>query len=226
MKEFKQTESANLSVRDFRNMWLETEADPPAFIKARKEQEGTNKRIVKKRKRKTAGAESEEGTDASEDEEEGEPCEGETSRRTKKKSKLGSANDNDREEEDSDENHDDEYEGAESDSGSVKRRPIVIAANSPANVSVMSHDDLTVSTAPTPPTSGFLRAPSEFDASTISETDDTQATLVNKEDTQSTLVNPALEKEAETLGKEMEEWMHDTSFIKESEAFGKKTLLE
>ncbi|KAI7849014.1 hypothetical protein BDC45DRAFT_521736 [Circinella umbellata] len=223
LKEFKQTESANLSVRDFRNMWLETEADPPAFIKARKEQEGTNKRIVKKRKRKTAGAESEEGTDASEDEEEGEPCEGETSRRTKKKSKLGSANDNDREEEDSDENHDDEYEGAESDSGSVKRRPIVIAANSPANVSVMSHDDLTVSTAPTPPTSGFLRAPSEFDASTISETDDTQATLVNKEDTQSTLVNPALEKEAETLGKEMEEWMHDTSFIKESEAFEKET---
>ena len=212
-------------------MWLETEADPPAFVKARKDQEGPNKRVVKKRKRKAAENEDDEegdeneGTEISESDEEGGSHETESSRRKRKKSKLGSNDNDEEEEEEYSENQDDEYEDEESDSGSVKRRPVVIAANSPANVSVMSHDDLTVSTAPTPPTSGFLRAPSEIDASTMNETDDTQATLLNKDDTQSTLVNPALEKEAETLGKEMEEWMHDTSFIKESEAFGKKMLL-
>ncbi|OAD80170.1 hypothetical protein PHYBLDRAFT_121728, partial [Phycomyces blakesleeanus NRRL 1555(-)] len=31
LKEFNTTDSSNLSVRDFRTMWLETEADPPAF---------------------------------------------------------------------------------------------------------------------------------------------------------------------------------------------------
>ncbi|KAJ8663408.1 hypothetical protein O0I10_000647 [Lichtheimia ornata] len=37
LKEFAQTESARLSVRDFRTMWLEKEADPPSFIRARAE---------------------------------------------------------------------------------------------------------------------------------------------------------------------------------------------
>lgn len=37
LKEFAQTESAKLSVRDFRTMWLEKEADPPSFIRARAE---------------------------------------------------------------------------------------------------------------------------------------------------------------------------------------------
>ncbi|CAO3618959.1 unnamed protein product [Cunninghamella echinulata] len=36
LKEFGDTESANLTVRDFRDIWLETEADPPAYIKNRK----------------------------------------------------------------------------------------------------------------------------------------------------------------------------------------------
>ncbi|KAI9020964.1 hypothetical protein CLU79DRAFT_719710 [Phycomyces nitens] len=36
LKEFSTTESSNLSVRDFRTMWLETEADPPAFVKNKK----------------------------------------------------------------------------------------------------------------------------------------------------------------------------------------------
>ncbi|CAO3616901.1 unnamed protein product [Cunninghamella blakesleeana] len=38
LKEFGDTESANLTVRDFRDIWLETEADPPAYIKNRKTQ--------------------------------------------------------------------------------------------------------------------------------------------------------------------------------------------
>ncbi|KAG0168371.1 transcription factor TFIIIB subunit brf1 [Apophysomyces sp. BC1015] len=38
LKEFGETESAKLSVRDFRTMWLETEADPPAFVKNKKKQ--------------------------------------------------------------------------------------------------------------------------------------------------------------------------------------------
>ncbi|KAI9320862.1 hypothetical protein BX666DRAFT_1851284 [Dichotomocladium elegans] len=44
LKEFRETESANLSVRDFKTMWLEKEADPPAFVKARKEQTEKEKR--------------------------------------------------------------------------------------------------------------------------------------------------------------------------------------
>ncbi|KAL0095148.1 hypothetical protein J3Q64DRAFT_1632279 [Phycomyces blakesleeanus] len=36
LKEFNTTDSSNLSVRDFRTMWLETEADPPAFVKNKK----------------------------------------------------------------------------------------------------------------------------------------------------------------------------------------------
>ncbi|KAI8093554.1 uncharacterized protein BX664DRAFT_384967 [Halteromyces radiatus] len=38
LKEFGDTESATLSVRDFRDIWIETEADPPAFTKNRKNQ--------------------------------------------------------------------------------------------------------------------------------------------------------------------------------------------
>ncbi|ORX60523.1 cyclin-like protein [Hesseltinella vesiculosa] len=39
LKEFGHTESAQLTVRDFRDIWLETEADPPAYIKNRQEAE-------------------------------------------------------------------------------------------------------------------------------------------------------------------------------------------
>ncbi|KAI8381450.1 uncharacterized protein BYT42DRAFT_613227 [Radiomyces spectabilis] len=38
LQEFKLTESSKLSMRDFRTLWLETEADPPAFTKNRKKQ--------------------------------------------------------------------------------------------------------------------------------------------------------------------------------------------
>lgn len=38
LKEFGDTESANLSVRDFREIWIETETNPPSFIKNRKNQ--------------------------------------------------------------------------------------------------------------------------------------------------------------------------------------------
>lgn len=39
LQEFNQTESAQLSVRDFRTIWLENRADPPSFKKSRKIQE-------------------------------------------------------------------------------------------------------------------------------------------------------------------------------------------
>lgn len=39
LREFKETESAQLSVRDFRSVWLETEADPPAYARARQARE-------------------------------------------------------------------------------------------------------------------------------------------------------------------------------------------
>lgn len=41
LQEFNQTESAHLSVRDFRTIWLEKRADPPSFQKNRKIQEET-----------------------------------------------------------------------------------------------------------------------------------------------------------------------------------------
>jgi transcription factor IIIB subunit 2 len=39
LKEFGKTESAKLGVADFRNVWLEGEADPPAFVKGREKEE-------------------------------------------------------------------------------------------------------------------------------------------------------------------------------------------
>ncbi|KAI9250880.1 hypothetical protein BDA99DRAFT_204177 [Phascolomyces articulosus] len=228
LKEFKQTESANLSVRDFRNMWLENEADPPAFIKARKEQEANKQRVGMKRKRKSSDNEEnvegeENENDEEEDEEEEEDVENQKQQGQKSKAKLKS----DDEFNDSNEEDDDEFV-SRSDLESMNRQPMVIAANSPANVSVLSHDDLSVSTAPTPPAStagSFLRIPSSLNSSAMNEKEDTQTTLVNNtndDDTQATAVNPVLAQEAETLGKEMDEWMHDTSFIKESEAFEKE----
>ncbi|KAI9492772.1 cyclin-like protein [Zychaea mexicana] len=82
LKEFKQTESANLSVRDFRNMWLETEADPPAFLKARKEQEGVKKRTEGGSDNEESEKEEEE-VEAKKDEEDGSDAESVQSLRRK-----------------------------------------------------------------------------------------------------------------------------------------------
>jgi transcription factor IIIB subunit 2 len=43
--EFNQTESAQLSVRDFRTIWLEKRADPPSFQKNRKKAEGAESEV-------------------------------------------------------------------------------------------------------------------------------------------------------------------------------------
>lgn len=55
LHEFNQTESAHLSVRDFRTIWLEKRADPPSFQKNRKQasdDEEEEKLLLKKRKGK------------------------------------------------------------------------------------------------------------------------------------------------------------------------------
>ncbi|KAI8343021.1 hypothetical protein BC941DRAFT_492198 [Chlamydoabsidia padenii] len=44
LKEFGDTESANLTVRDFRDIWIETEANPPSFTKNRKKADKLQKR--------------------------------------------------------------------------------------------------------------------------------------------------------------------------------------
>ncbi|KAI8141097.1 hypothetical protein BJV82DRAFT_645506 [Fennellomyces sp. T-0311] len=187
LKEFKQTESANLSVRDFRNLWLENEADPPAFSKARKELEAAKKRAEKG---------PDDGDELAFDEEE-------------------------------DGNDDEQYQ-IDSDLDSVvsRRRPTVVAA-SPGGQTVISYDDKSIASTP----AANALSP-EDTQSTMGIRDDTQSTLVNREGTQSTLVNggdaqpgvanSSFEHEAKKLADEMDEWMHDSSFLKESEAYEKE----
>lgn len=162
LKEFKETESANLSVRDFRTMWLEKEADPPAFTKARKEQE-------KNSKDKELSVSSSSSSSSAEEEEATEDQSRPTSRRL----------------------------------------PIVIA------------EETTPVTTPSPSvgasTPGVEDRTQEESQSSLSET---LVPSQSDDATQATLVNPTLQREAQELEKEMNEWMQDGSFIKATESLG------
>ncbi|KIJ52660.1 hypothetical protein M422DRAFT_43485 [Sphaerobolus stellatus SS14] len=86
LEEFRKTSSGNLTVADFRKVWLEEEMDPPAFTqgKEREKKKSLNKEISKKkrkRKRKKedgSGSESGASDESEEEEEEGEEIEGVT----------------------------------------------------------------------------------------------------------------------------------------------------
>lgn len=130
LKEFRSTESAELSVQDFRTMWLEKEADPPAFAKARK-------------------ADAKENTPDVEN-------------------------------------------------------PVENTTNEPQQATLVENETQATSVKPQPEWE-------EIDELAPSPVPDTQATLVN----------PQLEKEMESMEKEMEEWMQDSSVKEATEALGK-----
>ncbi|KAI8969707.1 hypothetical protein BDB01DRAFT_583002 [Pilobolus umbonatus] len=74
LREFGKTESAKLSAHDFRNVWLETTADPPAFTNNRNKEDGEKKKkeetdTPRKRRRKNTTIDLNEETSVDEPEE-------------------------------------------------------------------------------------------------------------------------------------------------------------
>jgi transcription factor IIIB 90 kDa subunit len=71
LQEFKLTSSGDLTVADFRKVWLEEEMDPPAFTKGKEKEKGKLKVTVskkkKKKKKRKRGESSESSEESSED---------------------------------------------------------------------------------------------------------------------------------------------------------------
>jgi transcription factor IIIB 90 kDa subunit len=76
LDEFKKTSSGNLTVTDFRRVWLEEEMDPPAFTKGKEKEKTKLKVTVSKKKKRKRGEDSEESSDESSQDAEGNdpPC--------------------------------------------------------------------------------------------------------------------------------------------------------
>jgi transcription factor IIIB subunit 2 len=60
LDEFRKTPSGQLTLADFRQVWLEEEADPPAFTKGNEREEKEKKKKAKKGKRRKRGHQSDE----------------------------------------------------------------------------------------------------------------------------------------------------------------------
>jgi len=81
LEEFKKTSSGNLTVADFRKVWLEEEMDPPAFTQGKEREKWKGKEKSNKRKRKRGQKKENESDESSEEEDsnvEGEEVEGTT----------------------------------------------------------------------------------------------------------------------------------------------------
>ncbi|KAF8502973.1 hypothetical protein JB92DRAFT_2833534 [Gautieria morchelliformis] len=67
LHEFKMTSSGDLTVADFRKVWLEEEMDPPAFTKGKEKENAKVKVTASKKKKRKRGEISESSEDSSED---------------------------------------------------------------------------------------------------------------------------------------------------------------
>ena len=80
LEEFKKTSSGNLTVADFRKVWLEEEMDPPAFTKGKEKEKArikvTASKKKKKKKKRKRGEENSESSEESSEDAQGEdaPC--------------------------------------------------------------------------------------------------------------------------------------------------------
>ncbi|KAF8526611.1 BRF1-domain-containing protein [Hysterangium stoloniferum] len=72
LEEFKKTSSGNLTVADFRKVWLEEEEDPPAFTQGKEKERKKLKGNVKKENKKKRKRKRDENEDSNEDDAEGE----------------------------------------------------------------------------------------------------------------------------------------------------------
>lgn len=159
MKEFQATESAELSVQDFRTLWLEKEADPPAFARAQR----SLQEKFKKRKQDTEESSEESSVLKT-------PDTGQSTPVTEKPI---------------DDTLDELQQADEAE------RATLVATQTQTLVPQSQDEEEVDELAPSP-----------------------------VHDTQATLVNPQLEKEVETMEKEVEEWMQDSSIKEATEALG------
>ncbi|KAI8354185.1 hypothetical protein BD560DRAFT_407830 [Blakeslea trispora] len=239
LSEFNQTESAQLSVRDFRTIWLESRADPPSFTKNKKLAE-----LEKKRKRAAI-----KGTDASESESESEEEENDQSEQASL-----------------DQNQVDDQPTASKEltEEEVEQQMIQkeIASSLNDQVRLMADVDTELTADASVDTSvsekGKEKATQELEATQVatqsSEMEDTQATLVEQQESdyipikdadynalpledrmkisaiarakvaaeEQSLLNPELEEDVEEIAKEMDNWLGDNSMVEAAKQIEKE----
>ncbi|KAF7722975.1 transcription factor TFIIIB subunit brf1 [Apophysomyces ossiformis] len=226
LKEFGETESAKLSVRDFRTMWLETEADPPAFVKNKKKQkesgddESSEEETATEIETSTKelNALSKENGESVQDQ-----LDKDRSQSTPILSRRGSSESSketarapcsaaDLQEHPS--NHDSEQTQVETQI-SIEDETTQVATQ--IDVSSSKNDDEEATQV-----EGMLNHTEKLPEKSVSEDKEGEGYLADS----AILVNPELEKQAELLEQEVNEWMKDESLILATESLEKEIAEE